>query len=46
MTITMQLSSKKIEIGIAAIKAQVTKGGANSDGKRGSRPREGSAPHF
>ncbi len=37
---------EKIETGIAAIKAQVTKGGANPDGKRAPRPRKGFAPHL
>ncbi len=37
---------EEIEIGIAAIKAQVTKGGERPDGKRPPRPRKGFAPHL
>lgn len=37
---------EEIETGIAAIKALVTKGGANPDGKRAPRPRKGFAPHL
>lgn len=37
---------EEIETGIAAIKAQVTRGSANPDGKRAPRPRKGFAPHL
>ncbi|MBV7522739.1 IS66 family transposase, partial [Ensifer sp. ENS12] len=37
---------EEIETGIAAIKAQVTKGRGNADGKRAPRPRKGFAPHL
>ncbi|THV10580.1 IS66 family transposase [Rhizobium rhizophilum] len=37
---------EEIETGIAAIRAQVNKGAAQTDGKRPPRPRKGFAPHL